>query len=87
MRAAANSAQMLTFGSGAPPGAAARPAKQRDQRRFARYSAFTALVTPASLVGVFNSVLGLAQRIVIAVVLAWLTSLAAQVHCRDLVQR
>lgn len=54
----------------------------RHQRRFARYSALTAVATPALLVATFfsGSLLGLTERIVIAVVLAWLTTLAVQLH-------
>jgi hypothetical membrane protein len=54
----------------------------RHQRRFARYSALTAAATPALLVATFfsGSLLGLTERIVIAIVLAWLTSLAAQLR-------
>jgi hypothetical membrane protein len=64
--------------------AAAR--RLRHRRRFARYSALTAVLTPALLVVTFvsGSLLGLAERIVIAVVLAWLTSLAVQLHRGDL---
>jgi hypothetical membrane protein len=54
----------------------------RRQRRFARYSALTAVATPALLVATFfsGSLVGLTERIVIAVLLAWLTSLATQLH-------
>jgi hypothetical membrane protein len=54
----------------------------RRQRRFARYSALTAVATPALLFVTFvsGSFLGLTERIVIAVVFAWLTSLAAQLR-------
>jgi hypothetical membrane protein len=64
--------------------AAAR--RLRHRRRFARYSALTAVLTPALLVVTFvsGSLLGLAERIVIAVVLAWLTTLAVQLHRGDL---
>jgi hypothetical membrane protein len=50
----------------------------RHQRRFARFSALTAVATPALLIATFvtGSLLGLAERVVIAVALAWLTSLA-----------
>jgi hypothetical membrane protein len=59
------------------------------QRRLARYSALTAVGTPALLVATFSSgsLLGLTERIVIAVVLAWLTTLAFQLHRGDLVRR
>lgn len=58
----------------------------RHQRRFARYSVLTAVGTPALLVATFvsGSLLGLAERIVIAVALAWLTSLAVRLHRGDL---
>lgn len=51
-------------------------------RRFARYSALTAVGTPALLVATFfsGSLLGLTERIVIAVVLVWMTTLAFQLH-------
>jgi hypothetical protein len=61
----------------------------RHLRRFARYSALTAVATPALLFATFSSgsLLGLTERIVIAVVLAWLTSLAFQLHNGDLAPR
>lgn len=54
----------------------------RRQRRFAIYCALTALATPALLVATFVSgnLLGLAERIVIAFVLAWLTVVARELH-------
>lgn len=60
--------------------AAAR--RLRHRRGFARYSALTAVGTPALLVATFlsRSLPGLTERIVIAVILAWLTSLALQLH-------
>ena len=63
----------------------------RGQRGFARYCALTAVATPALLAATFvsGSLLGLAERIVIAVVLAWLTTLALQLRraCGSPVQR
>src|SRR5262249_33906234 len=61
----------------------------RNRRRLARYSALPAVGTPALLVVTFvsGSLLGPAERIVIAVVLAWLTSLAVQLHRGDLGRR
>jgi hypothetical membrane protein len=61
----------------------------RRQRRFARYSVLTAVGTPALLVATFvsGSLLGLAERIVIAVALAWLTCLALQVRRGNLARR
>jgi hypothetical membrane protein len=54
----------------------------RRQRRFAIYCALTALATPALLVATFVSgnLLGLAERIVIAFVLTWLTVVARELH-------
>jgi hypothetical membrane protein len=61
----------------------------RRQRRFAIYCALTALATPALLVATFVSgnLLGLAERIVIAFVLTWLTVVARELHRGALAQR
>lgn len=61
----------------------------RRQRRFAIYCALTALATPALLVATFVSgnLLGLAERIVIAFVLTWLTVVARELHRGTLTQR
>jgi hypothetical membrane protein len=61
----------------------------RRQRRFAIYSAITALATPALLVATFMSgnLLGLAERIVIAFVLTWLTVVARELHRGALARR
>lgn len=55
---------------------------------FAIYCAGTAVATPALLVGTFVSgnLLGLAERIVIAFVLTWLTILARELHRGALAQ-
>lgn len=52
------------------------------RRRFAIYCAVTAVATPALLVATFVSgnLLGLAERVVIAFLLAWLTVLAQQLR-------
>jgi hypothetical membrane protein len=54
----------------------------RGRRRFAVYCALTAVATPALLVATFVSgnLLGLAERIVIAFVLTWLTVVARELH-------
>jgi hypothetical membrane protein len=69
-----------------PIAALAIARRLRRKRRFARYSVLTAVGTPALLVATFvsGSLLGLAERIVIAVVLAWVTSLALQLRHGDL---
>jgi ABC-type glycerol-3-phosphate transport system permease component len=69
-----------------PIAALAIARRLRRRRRFARYSVLTAVGTPALLVATFSSksLLGLGERIVIAVVLAWLTSLALQLRHGDL---
>lgn len=61
----------------------------RRQRRFAIYCALTALATPALLVATFVSgnLLGLAERIVIAFVLTWLTVVAHELHRGTLAER
>jgi len=65
-----------------PVAALATARRCRGQRRFAGYCALTAVATPALLVATFNSgsLLGLTERIVIAVVLAWLTTVALQLR-------
>jgi hypothetical membrane protein len=54
----------------------------RRQKGFAAYCLLTAVATPALLVVTFSSgdLLGLAERIVIAVVLAWLTVVALRLQ-------
>jgi hypothetical protein len=61
----------------------------RGQRRFARYCALTAVATPVLLIATFASggLLGLTERIVIAVVLAWLTTLALRLRRGGFVTR
>jgi hypothetical membrane protein len=61
----------------------------RGQRRFARYCALTAVATPALLVATCSSgrLLGLTERVVIAVVLAWLTTLALRLRRGNLATR
>jgi hypothetical membrane protein len=63
--------------------------RSRSRRRFAIYSALTAVGTPALMVATFvsGSLHGLTQRILIAVVLAWLTTLALQLHRGNLAGR
>lgn len=58
----------------------------RHQAAIARYSAINAVVTPALLFGTFaiSSMHGLTERVVIAALLAWLTSLALSLHRRNL---
>jgi hypothetical membrane protein len=69
---------VVIFFIATPVAGLATARRLRGQRRFARYTALTAVGTPVLLVATFvsGSLLGLAERIVIAVVLAWLTSLA-----------
>jgi hypothetical membrane protein len=69
-----------------PIAALAIARRLRRRRRFARYGVLTAVGTPALLVATFSSksLLGLGERIVIAVVLTWLTSLALQLRHGDL---
>lgn len=54
----------------------------RHRRGFALYCALAAVGTPALLIGTFVSgnLVGLAERIVIAYLLAWLTVVAHQLH-------
>jgi hypothetical membrane protein len=61
----------------------------RSHPRFAVYCVLTAVAIPALLVTTFLSgdLLGLVERITIAVVLAWLTSLAVQLRRADPTQR
>ena len=72
-----------------PIAALAMARRCRGQRSFARYSALTAVATPLLLVATFNSggLLGLTERIVIAVVLAWLTIVALQLRRGNLTTR
>lgn len=59
--------------------------RMRARRPFAIASAVTAVASPALLVAMFSSghLLGLTERVLIAVVLAWLTAFAAQLHHGD----
>jgi hypothetical protein len=72
-----------------PIAAVAMARRARGQRGFARYCALTAVATPALLIATFNSgsPLGLTERILIAVALAWLTTLALQLHRGNLTTR
>ncbi len=67
----------------ATPAAALAAARRLGRwRGFAGYSLLTAVATPALLVVTFvsGSLVGLAERVVIAVVLAWLTALAVRLR-------
>ena len=72
-----------------PIAALAMARRCRGQRGFARYCALTAVVTPALLIATFvsGSLLGLTERVVITVVLAWLTTLALQLRRGNLITR
>ena len=73
---------VVIFFIAAPVAGLAMARRCRSQRRFARYCALTAVATPALLIVTFmsGSLLGLAERIVIAVVLAWLTTFALRLR-------
>jgi hypothetical membrane protein len=73
---------VVIFFIATPVAALAMARRMRRHRRFAIYCAVTSVATPALLVATFVSgnLLGLAERIVIAFVLTWLTILAAEVH-------
>jgi hypothetical membrane protein len=73
---------VVIFFIGTPIAGLATAVRWRADRRFALYCLFTAVATPALLVATFSSgnLLGLMERIVIAEILAWLTSLAVQLH-------
>jgi len=79
----------VIFFIAAPIAALATARRCRRQRRFARYCVLTAVATPALLIATFNSgsLLGLTERIVIAVLLAWLTTLALQLRHGNLTTR
>ena len=72
-----------------PIAALAMARRCRGQRSFARYCALTAVATPALLIATFvsGSLFGLTERILIAVVLAWLTALALQLRRTNLTTR
>jgi hypothetical membrane protein len=71
---------VVIFFIATPIAALAMAWRVRRQHRFAIYCALTALATPALLVTTFVSgnLLGLAERIVIAFVLTWLTVVARE---------
>jgi hypothetical protein len=73
---------VVIFFIATPIASAAMAWRVRRNRRFASYCAATAVVTPALLFTSFVSgnLIGLAQRIVIAFVLTWLTLLARELH-------
>jgi len=77
---------VVIFFIATPVAGLATARRLRHRRRFARYSALTAVATPALLVATFvsGSLLGLTERIVIAVALTWLTSLAVVLHRANL---
>lgn len=77
---------VVIFFVATPIAALATARRLRHQHRFARYSVLTAVGTPALLVTTFvsGSLLGLIERIVIAVAFAWLTSLAVRLRRGDL---
>jgi len=73
---------VVIFFIGTPIAGLATALRFRAERRFALYCLLIALATPALLVATFSSgsLLGLMERIVIAVILAWLTSLAVRLR-------
>jgi hypothetical membrane protein len=73
---------VVIFFIATPIAALAVARRMRRRRRFAIYCVVTSLSTPALLVATFVSgnLLGLAERIVIAFVLTWLTILAGELH-------
>jgi hypothetical membrane protein len=73
---------VVIFFIGTPVAGAAMARRVHRHRRFAIYCAGSAVATPALLVATFVSgnLLGLAERIVIAFVLAWLTVLARELR-------
>jgi hypothetical membrane protein len=74
-------AAVAIFFLAVPIGGLATAWRFRRRRGFAAYSALTAIATPLLLVATFTSgdILGLMERVVIAVTLAWLTNLAWRV--------
>ena len=80
---------VVIFFIATPIAALAMARRCRSQRRFVRYCVLTAVATPALLIATFTSgsLLGLTERIVIAVVLAWLTILALRLHRGNLATR
>lgn len=73
---------VVIFFIATPTAALATARRARGQRGFARYCVLTAVSTPALLVATFlsGSLVGLTERIVIAAVLAWLTTLAVRLR-------
>ncbi len=73
---------VVVFFLATPAGALATARRFRGQRGYARYCIATAVATPLLLIATFASgpLLGLTERITIAVIMAWLTSLAVQAH-------
>ena len=74
-------AAVTIFFIATPIGAAAIAWRFRSIPRYAIYSALTAIASPLLLVATFLSgdLMGLVERVVIAVALAWLTALALRV--------
>jgi hypothetical membrane protein len=73
---------VVVFFIATPTAGLAMARRYRHHRRFARYCVLTAIATPVLLVVTFLSggLLGLTERITIAVIMAWLTILAARLH-------
>ena len=73
---------VVIFFIATPIAALASARRLRHRRGFAAYSVLAAAGTPAMLLATFisGSLLSLAERIAIAFALAWLTSLAVQLH-------
>ncbi len=73
---------VVVFFIATPVGALASARRFRSQRGYARYCIASAVATPLLLIATFasGSLLGLTERITIAVIMAWLTSLAIQAH-------
>jgi hypothetical membrane protein len=76
---------VVIFFIATPIAALAAARRFRDHTGFARYCVLIAVGTPVLLIATFSSgnLVGLTERIVIAVVLAWLTTLAVQIRRRN----
>ena len=75
-------AAIVLFFAAVPAAALAMARRYRHQRGFAAYSALTGAATPVLFIATVASghLLGVMERIVIGVVLAWLTAVAIRLH-------
>lgn len=73
---------VVVFFIATPTAGLAMARRYRHRRGFARYCVLTAIATPVLLVITFLSggLLGLTERITIAVIMAWLTTAAARLY-------